>query len=344
MARVSVPRPNAEVRLRKWPAGRVSQLKLFLGHLEQAVGISLASQVQQSPKRKFSEFVPKIVAQDITIDVEYREIRITFEVPRGIKNLLFYEYQISLTEGFFNFDQFISPNSSYVFPALNDDTTFFIRMRVVTKNGRVGPWSDVESATTPFSQAFGLFDGTEVTMIVNDNQFYPWSTVFERSYTAIGGKAYYSIDYDVGVQTSWSDTFNIEWSDVEFKWMERPSANDTWAQRGQNFTVSAYGSNLSHAFSSFYTFEVATKNFTTQTIIPGTFENRRRGTFVQKFSEIDSGTINFRLEARIIPDHSGTLFRNDFYPGLDSGGTKFGYGSNVKVKVKNFNIFEALVS
>ena len=112
MAGVNVPRPNAEVRLRKWPAGRVSQLKLFLGHLEQAVGISLASQVQQSPKRKFSEFVPKIVPQDITIDVEYKEIRVTFKVPRGIKNLLFYEYQISLTEGFFNFDQFISPNAT----------------------------------------------------------------------------------------------------------------------------------------------------------------------------------------------------------------------------------------
>ncbi len=71
MARVKVPRLQAEVRLRNWPAGRVSQLKLFLGHLEQAIGISLAAQVEQSPKRKFSEFVPKIVSQSITLDVEF---------------------------------------------------------------------------------------------------------------------------------------------------------------------------------------------------------------------------------------------------------------------------------
>ena len=181
-------------------------------------------------------------------------------------------------------------------------------------------------------------------MIVNDNQFYPWSTVFERSYTAIGGKAYYSIDYEMSIQTKWSDDYNIEWSDVDFRWMERPEGADNWSQRGQNFTVSTYSSNLSHAFSPFYTFEVITRDFVTPTNIPGTFENKRRGTFIQKFSEIGSGTINFRLQANVITDHSDTLFRNDFYAGLGFEGTNIGYGSNVKVKLKNFNIFEALVT
>ena len=153
MAKVKRPAAiQSEVRLKKWPAGRVSQLKLFIGHLEQAVGVSLAAQVEQSPKRKFSEFVPKIVSQDVTAVVEYREARIRFTPPRGLKNLLFYEFDISATAGFFNIDRFTSPDPHYVFPALANGTTFYIRFRVVTKNGDVGPWSDTEILTTPISQ------------------------------------------------------------------------------------------------------------------------------------------------------------------------------------------------
>ena len=83
MANFKVARPNNEVRLRNWAPGRVSQLKLFLGHLENAVNTSLAAQVSQSPKRKFSQFVPKIVSQDVTTQVEFKEIRVEFDEPRG---------------------------------------------------------------------------------------------------------------------------------------------------------------------------------------------------------------------------------------------------------------------
>lgn len=341
MARVKVPRPQAELKLRKWPAGRVAQLKLFLGHLEQAIGVSLAAQVEQSPKRTFSEFVPRIVSQDVTVDVEYREIRIFFEPPKGEKNLLFYEYDISATSGFFNVDRFASPEPIYVFAGLDDGLTFYLRMRVVTKNGEVGPWSDTESATTPLAQAFGLRDGTEFQTRVTNNVFYPWQTVWERTYTAIGGKTYYAVDYDVSVFRKFLPGGSVEWADVEFKWMDKsPSSSPLFKQVGRTFDVTTYSSNGTFSQSAFYEFSVTTNNFYTPLIIPGDWANSRRGTFVQKFQSIETGAHTFRLEANVRADHSDSVFKNDF---VTSAGTNMIYGSDVKVLIKNFNIFEALV-
>ena len=345
MARVKIPRPNAQVRLRNWPPGRVSQLKLFLGHLEQAIGISLAAQVEQSPKRKFSEFVPKIVPQDVTVDVEFREIRFFFVQPRGLKNLLFYEFDISATAGFFNVDRFVSPDTSYIFANLNDGITFYLRVRVVTKNGEVGPWSDTESATTPVAQAFGLYDSTEFVRTIAQGTFYSWNPVYERTYTAIGGSTYYAIDYDVSVAREWLDDANCEWTDVEFKWMDKAVGSSNFVQKGQVFTVSAYSTNGLGSQSPFYVFHVLTQGYTTPLTIPGTWENSRRGTFVQKFSEIVTGAHTFRLEARVIPNHDSSEFKNDFYPGSTTyDSTGIAYGKNARIKIKNFNIFEALVT
>ena len=341
-----VKRPSAiqsEVRLKKWPAGRVSQLKLFIGHLEQAVGISLAAQVQQSPKRKFSEFVPKIVPQDVTAVVEYREARINFETPRGLRNLLFYEFDISATAGFFNLDRFTSPEPHYVFAGLANGTTFYIRFRVVTKNGDVGPWSDNEVLTTPISQAFGLYDGREVDTRVNLKGDY-WKTVYERTYSAIGGKTYYAIDYQIDVFRKWTPDGNVEWTDGIFRWTDAPSfypAESDFKQRGSEFLVSAYASNQKYSPSPFYLFSVKTDGYTTALTIPGTWQNERRGTFVQKFETIASGPHTFRLEARITGDHGNSVFKNDFAAG--AGLTKIVYGSDMRVRVKNFNIFEVLV-
>ena len=341
-----VKRPSAiqsEVRLKKWPAGRVSQLKLFLGHLEQAVGISLAAQVQQSPKRKFSEFVPKIVPQDVTAVVEYREARINFEPPRGLKNLLFYEFDISATAGFFNLDRFTSPDPHYVFPALANGTTYYIRFRVVTKNGDVGPWSDNEVLTTPISQAFGLYDGREVETRVSLKGNY-WETVYERQYSAIGGKTYYAIDYEVDVYRKWAPDGNVEWSDGIFRWTDAPSfypVESDFNQRGSEFLVSTYASNQRLSSSPFYIFSVTTDGYSTALTIPGTWQNERRGTFVQKFETIDSGPHTFRLEGRLIATHGNSVFKNDFAAG--AGLTNIVYGADMRVKVKNFNIFEVLV-
>jgi len=342
MSKVKSPSVMREARLRKWPAGRVAQLKLFLGHLEQAVGISLAAQVEQSPKRTFSEFVPKIVPQDITVEISFQELRITFEPPRGLKNLLFYEYQLSATEGFYNFDQFQSPEAHYIWPGLSAGLTYYLRVRVVTKNGEVGPWSDVEEATIPYAQSYGLFDATERQQKISLTNGNPWTTVWERDYTAIGGKAYYSADYEVVSYRDWGQNRegNIEWTDVEFKWMELQPDADDYVQKGQVFQVTSYSSTNQWSLAGFYSFQITTDGYTTVLDIPGTWTNPRRGTFVQKFSTLDVGDHTFRLQARIhSTNHSG--YQNDF---VGDAGTSFTYGADANVKVKNFNIYETLVT
>ena len=344
MAKVKRPAAlQSEVRLRKWPPGRVSQLKLFLGHLQQAIGISLAAQVEQSPKRTFSEFIPRIVPQNVTVDVEFREVRVFWVAPRGLINLLFYEVDISGTVGFFSIDRFSTPETSYVFPELDDGTTYYIRMRVVTKDGEVGPWSDTESATTPMAQAFGLYDGREETTRVSTRGS-SWDEVYQRQYSAIGGKVYYAIDYDVRVARKWGIAGNVEWADLTFRWLDAPTfypAESDFGQAGSEFHVSTYSTNQTLGAANFYVFSVRTDSFTTKLVIPGTWANTRRGTFVQKFSTISSGPHTFRLEAQASRNHSSGVFRNDFYP--TQGQTNITYGSDAIVKVKNFNIFEALV-
>ena len=110
------------------------------------------------------------------------------------------------------------------------------------------------------------------------------------------------------------------------------------------FTVTSYSTNGWGSQSPFYVFSVLTEGYTTPLIIPGTWENPRRGTFVQKFSTIETGAHTFRLEAKVIKNHDGREFKNDFYAGtIAFDDTKFKYGSNAKIKLKNFNIFEALV-
>jgi hypothetical protein len=368
MSQITNPNLNSQVRLRKWPPGRVAQLKLFLGHLEQAVGVSLASQVEQSPKRKFSEFVPKIVPQDVTVDVSYRELRITFEPPRGLRNLLFYEYDISATEGFFNLERFNSPEPFFIWPNLTEGVTYYLRVRVVTKNGEVGPWSDTESATTPFTQNYGLYDGTEFSHIVKgQGNFYPWQIVWRRRYNAIGGKIYYAVDYEVEPAREWggggygagsASGGNIEWCDLAFKWMERLEGETEWSQKGNEFFVTTYATTKSFGNSGFYAFNVFTEGYDPVSptgaggilrglYMPGQWSLPRRGTFVQPLREIVAGTHEFRLECKVMehPTSSGA-YPNDFqhvYTDWGAEGGNFKYQSNAKVKVKNFNIFEALL-
>jgi len=343
---------QTQIRLKKWPAGRVSQLKLFVGHLEQAIGVSLAAQVEQSPKRTFSEFVPKIVDQDIVAEASYREIRFYFDPPKGLKNLLFYEYQISATEGFYNVDQFTSPENFYIWPGLVEGFTYYLRARVVTKDGEVGPWSNAQAVTTPYTQTYGLYDGTEYTTRITYKSFYPgWQPVFERDYTAIGGNCYYAIDYDIQPARQWTvrgnkPKGNVEWCDIEFKWMEKPSGQTNWDQKGQVFAVTSYGTSTAMSNSGFYSFNITTHGFYSPLVLPGTWVLPRRGTFAQKFSEITPGDIKLRLEAKIMPSHPSNIFINDFYPTVAKAvgdGTGFVYGSDATIKFKNFNIFEALV-
>lgn len=334
MAEFHRSRPNQELsKLRKWGPGRHAQLRLFIGHLESAFHTSLAAQVRQSSKRKFSEFVPKIVTQDITTEVEYREIRMVWEPPRGLRDFLYYELAVSLFENFAQFDSFVTSDPFFVFPNLLDGRTYYIRIRVVTKNGFFGPWSDTISADTPFSQSFGLFDGSEYTVPVFASGTF--DTVFVRTYNAIGGKAYYSIDYELTVQVVGDATSNVEWTDVEFQWMIDS------AQMGQNFLVTSYGTNATTALGS--NLEAITADIgsfpSDHLTLSGPFTLSRRGTFIQKFSELTAGSHTIEIRARVVNGHP---LRNDWE--FNPTASDVMYGQGAVLKLKNFNIFEALVS
>ncbi len=338
MARVKVPRPNSTVRLKKWGPGRIAQLKLFLGHLEQAIGISLAAQVAQSPKRNFSEFVPKVPIQDITAEVEYKEIRFTLVPPKGLKNLLFYEYVISVNENFARFDLEVSPDPQLIFPNLLDDTTYFMKVRVVTKDGFVGPYSDTISGTTPFSQSFGLFDGTEVQRMITQTFF---TELFARDYTAIRGRVYYSIEYEIRTLFEFSATDNINWSDIELHWADEPDGSPNLVV-GNYFQVTTYRSHDRVTSGIGQDMVVTTDSFSTELVLPGPFEVIRRGTFNSVFSTLVAGDHIIRLFAKTLPSFHSDTGRNDFVP--NDTFTSFLYGGITSIKLKNFNIFEALVS
>lgn len=332
MTRFKVTRPNQDVNLREWPPGRVAQLKLFLGHLENAINTSLAAQVAQSPSREFSEFVPVVVPQDIDVQVEFREIRLQWKAPRGLKNFLFYEVQISETERFFQFGQAETPIPSFVFPDLADATTFFMRLRVVTKDGLVGPWSTPVSATTPFAQAFGVRDNLPSRVLIGTENFVP---LLERTYNAIGGEAYYAIDYDVEVSISNDTTRNVEWADLEFKWLVDGN------QIGQTFAVTTYGTNNTTVLGS--DMEVKTQDIgdfpDDSLLIPGRFSLPRRGTFVQKLTNLSEGFHTFYLMGRRFSEDLHPT-SNDFY--FNDAVSRPKYGSNAVITLRNFHAFEVL--
>src|SRR3972149_12039963 len=232
MARFKIARPTEEVRLKKWGPARVAQLKVFLSNLEQAANRSLASQVAQSPKRKFSEFVPIIPFQDIFGEVEYREIRVRFEPPKGLRNLLFYEYQISRTSVFAQFISYNSPDPTFVFSDLEDNTTFYVRIRVVTTDGLVGPWSDTLSGTTPLAKASGSLDLTQYQWTLSTTTY---KEIFRKRIDVIGGKLYYSLQFDARIKDD-VGAGNFAYSTIEFRWLENYELGG-FKQQGQFFYV-----------------------------------------------------------------------------------------------------------
>jgi len=326
MAEVKVIRPSEEIRLRKWPPGRVSQLKIMVSNLEQAVNRSLAGQVEQSAKRRFSEFVPIVPFQDIAGTVEFREIRVELEPPRGLKNLLFYEFQISRTPAFFQFDTFESPDPSYVFSGLEDNTRFYIRVRVVTTTGLVGPFSDNLTAVTPTAKASGALDQTESSSNISSSTF---STIYTKTFTTLGGKIYYSIQYNCQNQ---SDPGNdlFDYSTLEFRWLENSiQQGQVWQVTNYSYGGSSGGANELSIFDG----EVATAGNPLRTVTA--FQTRKRGTFVQKFHAINTGSLEVALQARIVNYHT---LPNEFT--FNAGSSIGSFAANSTLAVKNFTRFE----
>ncbi len=342
MTRFRIERPNQNVRLKNWAPGRVAQLKLFLSHLEGAVNSSLAAQVTQSAKRKFSTFVPIIPSSDITGEVEFRELRVNFTPPRGLKNLLFYEYQLSESIQFFQFESFQSPEEVFVFSDLEDASSYFFRIRVVTKNGLVGPWSDILQADTPEAKSQGTFDVTEtINSSVTSTSFVD---LFSKDYTAIGGDAYYAIEYEMNALASPVDVVSsLHWADIEFRWEVDGD------QVGQDMLVTVYSGIDNTGAGGALTGELeaivdwapsGTLNFPGNYLtVPGPFELRRRGSLIQKFSVLSEGDHTIKLRGRI-RDPKTHPTPNDYQFSLN---TVVDYSKGAEIKLKNFNLFEVVV-
>jgi hypothetical protein len=354
------------LRLKSWDAGRIAQLKLFTAHLETAVNKALAAQVSQTPSRDFSEFVPIIPVQNIEGEVEYREIRIQITPPKGIKNFLFYEFDISESSNFFQFERFQSAEPFYVFTDLQDAAVYFIRIRVVTTKGQVGPWSETFEGTTPLAKSQHFKQDFEVSHTIKarlsdqpvwNNQIIVlptvggvpepnwddsvadegWNDVYLFSFEGIGGVNYYSIEYEAQIVRGSSATF-IHWVDAEFRWIRDTSFGSgitTSTQIGQNMPLTLFGADSSSSA------DFTTANVTGNVSIPQTnWATSRRGTFLQKFSALPEGNYTLRLQCRIMPGGIHPTPLDYTGEGVIYADDSSGDGPNLFIRLKFFNLFE----
>lgn len=337
MTQFRVTRPNNEARLRQWPPGRVSQLKLMLSHLEGAVNNALAAQVIQSGSRTFSEFVPKIVTQDITVELNYREIRLIFNPPRGLRKFLFYELQVSRNPVFNSFISFNSPEPAFTFTAIEPGVTFYFRLRVVTTDGEVGPWSETVVQTALRARASSLFDNRTIkkvlpinsSNVVTDTEY---QTLLEATHSSIGGTIFYMVTYDIQCFGGPSSTHNLSWTDLEFRWLEDGEqvggTFDTTVYKVQQYQPSLLSQNIEGTVTEGNSF-----------VLPGPYTTRRTGTFSQKLHNISEGTVTIQLQARQKSQnlHPGT---QDWTANLDSNETAVKFQRGALIQLRNFSSFE----
>lgn len=287
--------PNQETKLRQWPAGRVNQLKLFISHLRTAMDNSLAAQVQQTFSRTFTEFLPKITLTDLIVEVNYREIRFIYDPPRGLRKFLFYEQDVSRFENFSNFDRYQSAEPVFTFTALEPGVTYFFRLRVVSTEGEVGPWSETIEQAALRARAASVFDqrtvGSFLSRIGNRDQ---WQDALSVSHSAIGGSIFYMCNFFIRPQLQTSPLYNLVWSEIEFRWTENGK------QVGNVYSITNYsvrgvragtgiqlGSNIEGTIDR------------GPFVLPGPLRTTRTGTFCQRLHQVQSGDIAIKLQARI---------------------------------------------
>jgi hypothetical protein len=327
MARFTKSKTSGQVRLRKWPPGRVSQLKVLLSTLDKAANAALAGQVTQGSRRVFSEFVPKIVLSSSNVSIEFREVRIAFAPPQGLRRFLFYEFQQSTDSNFSTFETFLSPESQYTFSNLLDEGTYYFRVRVVTTDALYGPWSETVQGVTPAAKAVGVFDIGSSSRYVTSSAFTDLVTFTYNN--SVGGTIFYSMEYKVEASYS-SASINI--ADMEFRWLVDSD------QQGQNFLVTSYAINPT-------ALQVRSQNLIigngapAYSVIPA-YNYIRSGSFIQRPHAIAIGNHNIILQCR-----SAGL---DFRPAAneptwaDMVGTPLTptYTNGAVVSLKNFGLFE----
>jgi hypothetical protein len=185
----TIARPQNEIRLRDWDAGRLSQLRLAVSRLETEINKTLGASVSQSERRVVTDRVPFII--DLTLSPGYRQIQIDYSPPPGLggapdRQLLFYEIQHADNAGFANPSIIQTPQNHVVIGGLGIGEQRFIRARVVNTVNKASTWASSDATT-----ARGKIIQTDLPVIKNGKRLTldvgKWQTIFEQSYSPVGG-------------------------------------------------------------------------------------------------------------------------------------------------------------
>jgi hypothetical protein len=339
MTQFKVTKPNENIRLRAWPPGRISQLRLMLSHFNTAINNSLAAQVAQSGSREFSQFVPKIPQRNIRVEVSYREIRIVFTAPRGLRKFLFYEMDVARNDVFNQFTRFQSPEPIFSFTALEPGVEFFFRIRVVTTDGEVGPFSDTFSQTALRARGSSVFDNREIFKVFSSDDSGDFQTLLDINHSGVGGSLFYMVNFEVRAGEAQDVNHNLSWTDLEFRWLENEK------QVGQVFGLTAYSIRDPNRTASSFTGDDIVVTQSSIGVPPGDFTLvgpfvvTRSGTFSQFIHETIDGNVSIKLQARQ-REHGG---KKDWTDNLDSDFTVPEFQKGYIITLRNFSSFEVIV-
>jgi hypothetical protein len=184
-----IARPQNDVRLRNWDAGRLSQLRLAVSRLETEINRTLGASVAQSDRRKISDQVPFII--DLILSPGYRQIQVDYSAPPGLgghpfRQLLFYEIQHDDNAGFSNPAVIQTPQTHVVIGGLGIGEQRFVRVRVVNTENVASPWT-----TNSTSTARGRIIQTDLPVIRNGKRLThkigEFQRIFTQEYSPVGG-------------------------------------------------------------------------------------------------------------------------------------------------------------
>lgn len=146
MARYRKDRPLQDVRLRNWTSGRQAELKLMISRLEDVLNDTLAAQVDQSVAREVSDEVAFIIR--MTVNAGYRQFKVDFPTPPGLKRLLFYEIQHDDNNAFNSPTTITTPQNNIIISGVGLNETRFFRARAVNTDFKASTWTSTYTATT----------------------------------------------------------------------------------------------------------------------------------------------------------------------------------------------------
>lgn len=212
----NISRPLPEVRIRNWPSGRLSQLKLAVQTLESEVNESLASRSLQSERRKVSGQVPFIL--DLAVAPGFRQAQVSFSRPPGLgghprRQLLFYEVQHAADTAFANPVIIKTPQTNVTVAGLTLGALRSFRVRVVSTLQEVSVWSSVVTVRVAQSQ----IQQTKIPNVTRrlEAPVGIWQSIFKFNYTPLESQA--CVNAHIGVIAPHFDTTRVDPNSVERK-------------------------------------------------------------------------------------------------------------------------------